>query len=301
MRLIALLFLLPNVSAFVPHHGAATRSTLLTRPVTYPSIPEVDVVNDITGKVSGALETVLEKADDIVFSRVMRLVNHAPAIATLSTLLGAVGSTRFGTDIAPGALSFITPAGLAVPTWVGYSIPIVVLSQAVAVIRSTLDDSNELSQGDVAAMAISNWGLTRALSNASPMNWAIAAIASNYIGRNGGSEDPSINNISTQVASSVSTAAAVLGATSVLPSIISSIIGHPIPDLTTPLIGLVGLIGLSNSGNGKVKKLVNAAVIGGIAVKKIIGGGFSVGPGLLFTAATAYVAAMAINKAVDAL
>ena len=86
------------------------------------------MVNDITGKVSGAVETVLEKADGIVFSRVMRLVNHAPAVATLSTLLGAVGSTRFGTDIAPGALSFITPAGLAVPTWVGYSIPIIVLS-----------------------------------------------------------------------------------------------------------------------------------------------------------------------------
>jgi len=308
MRLFALLFL-PTVSAYVPYHGAATRSPLFTRPtpaLNAIDIPEVDAINEITDDVSGKVQDAVGKIDDLVLKRIVRAVNHAPVLVTLSTLLSSLGSSKFGVDIGPGALSFITPAGLSVPTWVGYTIPILVASQAAAVVRSALADSDELSQGDISAMAVSNWAMTKALSSGSMCSWVTAAIASNYYGRNGGgSEAPSIKNLSIQVASSVSTAAAVLAVSTNLPKWIPFLSGQP--ELTA-VIGLLGLLGVTTGdGNGKVKKLVNGAIAGGMLLKAIAGGALSLttknilSTGFVVTAATAYVAAAALKRANDAL
>ena len=105
--------------------------------------------------------------------------------------------------------------------------------------------------------------------------------------------------------SSVSTAAAVLAVSTNLPKWIPFLSGQP--ELTA-VIGLLGLLGVTTGdGNGKVKKLVNGAIAGGMLLKAIAGGALSLttknilSTGFVVTAATAYVAAAALKRANDAL
>jgi hypothetical protein len=215
-------------------------------------------------------------------------------------------STKFGLDIAPSALALTTPAGLGVPAWFGYCLPIMVVSQVAAVARSALADRDELSQEDISALAVSNFALTRALTASSPANWVIAAVASGYYARNGhGSEQANIKNLSIQVASSVATAAAVLGVAAQIPTVIPFLRGQ---EEATALIGLVSMLGLTTQdGNSKVKRVVNAAIVGGVLLSKVAGGALNLSmsnllsKSIVVTAATAYVAAVAISRAQDAL
>uniref|UniRef100_A0A7S1BR44 Uncharacterized protein n=2 Tax=Corethron hystrix TaxID=216773 RepID=A0A7S1BR44_9STRA len=286
--------------AFTPQ--ASTRRAMT--PLKSSLVPEVDAVNDFNSNISTKLANVIKKADSLVLTRAMRFVNHAPAIVTLNCLLSTLGSTKFGFDIAPSALSIAAPAGITVPAWAGYTIPVLVVSQVAAVIRSSLADSDELSQGDISAMAVSNYFLSKALTATCPLNWVVAAVASGYSARNGkGDESPSIMNLSTQITASVTSAAAVLGVASKIPSVIPFLAGQ---EEVTAVIGLLAYLGLVNGeGAGKVKKTVNAVVIGGALISKIVGGALNmsnlVSAGTVVTVATAYVAAIAIDKARQAL
>ena len=226
-------------------------------------------------------------------------------IVTLGALLEQLESTKFGFDIAPSALSIATPAGLgAIPTWIGYALPVVVVSQVASILRSSLrEDEDELSQEDISASAVSNFALARALQAPSTVNWAVAAIASGYYARKHGSDDPSMTNLSLQVTSSLASVATVLGVATKLPNVVPILQGR---ETVTALVALLGYLGLaSREGNGTVKKVVNAAVIGGVLVSKIASGALNVSNLLrvdtLVTAATAYVAAVSIDKARDAL
>ncbi|CAB9497682.1 expressed unknown protein [Seminavis robusta] len=305
----SLLLIAPS-AAYVPIApiNAAVRSPLFRSPAALKAsvVAEPAVVHDVADNVSGKIQSVLEKADDLVLSRAMRFVNHAPVIATLAAMISKLGSTKFGLDIAPSSLSLQAPAGLGVPAWFGYCLPIMVVSQVAAVLRSALADNDELSQEDISALAVSNFALTRALTASTPANWMIAAVASGYYARNGhGSEDANIKNLSIQVASSVSTAAAVLGVTSQLPSVIPFLSGQ---EEATALLGLLAMLGLTTQdGNSKVKRVVNAAIVGGVLVSKVAGGALQLSmsnllsKSIVVTAATAYVAAVAISRAQDAL
>ena len=310
MRVIfSILFLATVASAYVPitRPVAAVRSPLF-RPMASMAIQESSAINDIASDVSGKIGTVLEKTDDLLLSRAMRFVNHAPAIATLSAMIAKLGgSARFGLDIAPSALALSGPAGLgAVPSWVGYCLPLMVVTQAASIARSALSDSDELSQSDISAMAVSNFAFTRALTCTSPTNWAIAAVASGYYNRNGhGSESTSIKNLSMQVASSVSTAATVLAVTAQLPSIIPFLKGQT---EVTAMLGLLGMLGLTTQdGNSTVKRCVNAAILGGLLVSKVAGGALQLSKanllskGIVVTLSTAYVAAVAVSRAQQAI
>jgi len=267
-------------------------------------VPEANVVNDFNSNISSKIATVLKKADGLVLGRAMRFVNHAPAIVTLKALLSALGSTKFGFDVSPSVLSIAAPAGISVPTWVGYAIPVLVVSQVAAVIRSSLADSDELSQADISAIAVSNFFLSTALTSPSPTNWAIAAVATGYSARNGkGSESPGIMNLSTQITASITSAAAVLGIASKIPSLIPFLAGQ---GEVTAIVGLFAYLGLVNrEGSGTVKKTVNALVIGGALISTISGGALNmnnlISVGSVVTVATTYVAAIAIDKARVAL
>lgn len=227
-------------------------------------------------------------------------------IVTLGTLLKQLESTRFGLDIAPSALKIAIPAGLgAVPTWVGYALTVVVVTQVAAVLRSSLaEEKDELSQEDISASAVSNFALARALQAPTTLNWAVAAIASGYYTRKHGQEDPKMANLSIQITSSLASVATVLGVAAQLPNVIPILRGQ---DQVTALVGLLGYLGLaSREGNGTVKKVIHACVIGGVLVSKIASGGALNAANLLridtvVTAATAYVAAIAIDKAREAL
>ena len=308
MRFFSLLFLATAANAYVPVTRPVASRSPLFRTQASIAVSESDAVNELSNGVSSKIESVLEKTDELFLTRAMRFVNHAPVIATLATMVDKLGgSTRFGLDIAPTALAFQGPAGLgAVPSWVGYCLPIMVVSQAAAIARSALSDNDELSQADISAMAVSNFAFTRALTNPSPANWAIAAVASGYYARNGhGTESTSIKNLSIQVASSVSTAATVLAVSAQLPNVIPFLSGQ---QEVTAMLGLLGMLGLTTQdGNCNVKRVVNAAILGGILVSKIAGGALQLtranllSPGILVTASTAYVAAVAISRAQKAL
>ena len=290
--------------------GAAGRSPLFRHQASL-AVSEPAVVHDVADSVSQKIQSVLGKADDLVLSRAMRFVNHAPVIVTLATLMSKLGATaqwRFGLDIAPSMLKLQAPAALgAVPTWVGYCLPIMVVSQCAAVARSALAaDGDELSQADISALAVSNFAFTRAITDASPVNWALAAVATGYYARNGhGSEDASIKNLSIQVASSVSTAATVLAAASQLPNVVPFLAGQA---ELTGVLGLAAILGLATQdGNSEVKRIVNAAILGGILVSKIAGGALQLSTanlfskGIVVTAAAAYVAAIAVDRARSAI
>jgi hypothetical protein len=304
---LALIAIAP-VAAYIPVTvpNAAFRSPLFRPTLRASVVSEPAVIHDVADNVSGKIQSVLEKADDMVLKRAMRFVNHAPVIATLAAMISKLGSTKFGLDIAPSVLAITTPAGLGVPAWFGYCLPIMVVSQVAAVARSALADKDELSQEDISALAVSNFALTRALTASTPANWVIAAVASGYYARNGhGSEQANIKNLSIQVASSVSTAAAVLGLTAQIPTVIPFLRGQ---EEATALIGLISMLGLTTQdGNSKVKRVVNAAIVGGVLLSKIAGGALNLSmsnllsKSIVVTAATAYVAAVAISRAQDAL
>lgn len=235
-----------------------------------------------------------------------RFVNHAPMIVTLGTLLKQLESTKFGLDIAPSALNIAVPAGLgAIPTWIGYALPVMVVTQVASILRSSLaEEKDELSQEDISAGAVSNFALARALQAPSTLNWAVAAIASGYYARIHRDDNaPKLSNLSLQITSSLASVATVLGVAAKLPSFLPILQGQ---EHVTALVGLLGYLGLaSREGNGTVKKVVNASVIGGVLVSKIASGALNASNLLrvdtLVTAATAYVAAVSVDKAREAL
>ena len=77
----------------------------------------------------------------------------------------------------------------------------------------------------------------------------------------------------------------------------------PASTLVLWVMACLGLV--TRDGNGKVKKVVNAAVMAGVMVSKIASGALNVSnllrPDTLVTAATAYVAVLAVDKARQAL
>ena len=115
MRVLAILALPLFAGAFAPRALPVVRSPLFAPEASLVSEPQE--LHDFNDNVSSKIQTVLDKADDLLLKRAMRFVNHAPIIVTLTALLNQLGSTRFGLDIAPSALSIAAPAGLAVPTW----------------------------------------------------------------------------------------------------------------------------------------------------------------------------------------
>jgi hypothetical protein len=302
MRFTSLLFCLPVAAAFAPQPHLSVRVA--------PSphlLKSVSTVAEGCDEVTGKLDTLLEKADNLVVSRLFRVVNHAPGYVTLGYLAKQLGSTKWGMDIAPGALSIASPAYLAIPSWTGYVLRLIVFLQAASMAKSALaNDTDDLSQADISALAVSNVALGRALAGGSAVNWAIAAIASGYGMRTGNSGgEATIQTMGIQLTTAVATVAAVMGAAAQLPSLVPFLANQA--ELTAG-IGLAAFYCLATrGGNGKVKKVVNAVVSGGILAGRVAGGALALtmpnllSVGTLVTAGTAYVSYISIDKARTAL
>jgi hypothetical protein len=298
MRFTSLLFCLPAAAAFAPQAPLSVRvapSPHLLKSVTTTA----EACDEVTSKI----DTVLEKADDLVVSRLFRVVNHAPVFVTLGVLAKQLGSAKWGLDIAPGALSISSPTYLAIPSWTGYVLRLIVFLQAASVAKSALaNDHDDLSQDNISALAISNVALGRALASGSTVNWALAAIASGYgmrTGKSGG--EATISTMAIQLTTAVATVATVMGGAAQLPSLVPFLANQA--ELTAG-IGLAAFYTLATrGGNGKVKKVVNAAVAGGILWGRVAGGALAltmnnlVSVGTVVTAATAYVAYITIDTA----
>ena len=167
-------------------------------------------------------------------------------------------------------------------------------------------DGDELSQSDIAGLTVANWAATRAITSATPLRWlAATSIISGFSARNGGDGPITIHNAALQLMSSFTAVVTILGVTNAIPSVV------PFMDGKAELLAGLGLVGMyansNRNGNGTTKKVVNAAVIGGILWGRIAGGALAltrsniVAFSTIVTAATAYVAYGTIMKAKEAL
>lgn len=304
MRL-SVFFLLPAVAlSFAPPRPASTRPA-----ATATSLNAfTDVMTDLTSKT----EAVVGKADGLLLRRVMRVVNHLPAVVTLKAFAEAAGSSKYGVDVAASTFSYSAPSLLSVPTWIGNVWSVVCVAQIASLAKSALaSDGDEVDQAGVSALAASNYAAAQVLGSATPLRWLVATSvlssfgARNNNNNNSGGGDLTVHSASSQLMSGLTTAVAVLGVVAALPTVVP-FLGNQ-PELLAG-IGLVAFYGLvSREGNGLVKKVVNAAVVGGILASRVAGGALKlsldniISFGTLVTAGTAYVAYEAIMKAKDAL
>ena len=99
MRLFAIALLPFFASAFAPpsRHGIGLR---VQSPLFMANEVE-ELASDIVQKA----EDVLEKVDNKVVDRGIRLLNHVPILYTLKEFGQAVSSSRFGIDAAPAAFA----------------------------------------------------------------------------------------------------------------------------------------------------------------------------------------------------
>jgi hypothetical protein len=293
---VTTLFLLPALAfSFAPQQTIRTVPTRLTG----------NAVDDLCSDVMSKTEAVVEKADNLILKRVMSAANHAPAFYTLKEFLSAAGSSKFGVDAAASAFSYSAPALLALPTWLNNVWRVACVFQIASLTKSVLKvDKDDLSQGDISALAAANFAATKALTSGSLQWLAATSILTSYSARNGGDSDLTIHNTGTQLVSSFTTAVAILGVAAAIPNIVPLLAGQ---EEILAAIGLAGTyVSTTRGDNGKIKKTVNALVIGGILWSKIVAGVALNGEtllkfGTIITAGAAYVAFEAIKRAKDAL
>ena len=301
MRLTTLCLIISafTANAFAPPQQQTRVPTLLR-----DSNPVDKFFTDVVDKT----ETFLGKVDKLVLKRAMRVVNHAPVLYTLKELGTAAGSSNYGVDAAASAIAVAAPSMLAVPAWTGNVIRIVCAAQLASILKSVLaSDDDELTQGDISATTAANWVAAKAITAASPLRWmALTSVVSGYAARTWEGDDKfNIHTASMQILSSFTAVATILGAANAVPSLVPILAGQ------SEIIAGLGLAGFyaaaTRAKNGTTKKVVNAAVIGGILWSKIAGGALAMTMdnllqvGTLVTVGTAYVAYGAIMKAKEAL
>ena len=126
-----------------------------------------------------------------------------------------------------------------------------VLLQLASVVRSALADKDELTQGDVTAMAATNFFVARMVGSDAPLqSTVLAALVTGYAMRNNvgasSATKTSLHTASVQLASAFLTTSATLGVVAFLAALIPSIpvVGGAIPDVST-LLAVVAMHGIS--------------------------------------------------------
>lgn len=271
MKLSLIALLLPAASlAFTPVSvpSPATRSPLF-RPV--PLNNEFDQACE---SITSTTEDYVGKADDLVLSRVMRLVDHAPMLYTLKALTDKAGisASLSGITSNPSAFGGLSTA-LAVPTWCFHVWTLIAICQVASVAKSVLaSDSNELSQADITANTAANLAAARLIGSSNPLRDTIlSAVVSGYALRQGDAAGSvNIHNAGVQLMSSFTTVLAVLG----LVSTVSARI--PVLKDQATIISWLGVAAYyalaTREDNGTVKKAVTAGIAAGMVVSTIAGG-----------------------------
>jgi hypothetical protein len=307
-----LVSLTPSSGAFAPQTMIARRRGQPdTRIVRKVSAAEVTALTDATNTVADKVDDVLQRTDELVLRRAMRVVNTVPALFTLSELAKAAGSTKLGLDLAPTVLSIAAPAGLELPVWIGYALPAIIISQVASLAKSALAENNdELSQSQISQLLVSNVCLARAVTNPNLVNWAVVSIVAGYAARNNNNNnnnDWNIHNASTQLVASVATIATVLGIANKIPDVLPMLATQPgLPQVVTAAAGLIGLYGLvARTGNSKTKKVIHAIVTAGIVVGRVTQGALNINNlanvGTAVFAGSVYLGWVAVDKARKAL
>lgn len=295
MKFTALLLIPISASAFAP-----------AAKVAFPKTALFNEVDDICETVTSKAEDVLQKTDEIALSRVMRVVDHAPLLFTLKTLADKAGMSisRSGITAATASFGGLSTA-LPVATWACNVYALAAIVQLASVAKSALaDGGNELSQGAITAAAATNWAVARAIGSANPLlDTALVAVISGHSLRTG-SNDGSVqlHTAALQLVSSFTSVLTILGGVSALAGKLSFINAQ-----ATSVLGLAAYYGLATrSGNGTIRKIVNAGVIAGVLISRLSGGiklSFDAASivGGATTLGAAYVAYEAVNRARQAI
>jgi hypothetical protein len=291
---LSLFFLLPIASvAFTPASRFATRTNGIT--VTRNEL------DDACEKVVSKTEEVIEKADNLVLSRVMRVVDHAPILFSLKCLADKAGMAVAKSGIVASPSSFTgLGTAIAVPTWCFNIWALVAVTQLASVAKSALaEGGNELTQKDITSTTIANVLASRAVGSANPLrDTALTAIVSGYaLRKNSGDGAVNIHKAAMQLMSSFTTVLAVLGAVSTVAGKFSFVNAQ-----VTSILGIASYYAMATrDGNGTVKKAVNAGIIGGVVYARLAAGvALSMDVASIVTGATtvgmAYVAYGAVNR-----
>lgn len=257
-----LLCLLPLVTAFAP----VARVNKLS-----PTILQNEL-DDTCAQINEKTEEALDKADNLVLSRVKRFIDHAPMIVTLKALADKAGMavSRSSINASPGSFTGLSTA-LPVPTWCFNVWAIIAIAQVASVAKSALaSDSNELSQADITTSAMANFMATRAIASANPLrDTALTAIVSGYaLRQNGAAGDTSIHNAALQLMSSFTTVLTILGLAAAAAARLSFL-----NESATSLVGLAAYYVLSTrDNNSTVKKAVTTGIIGGVLASRLAAG-----------------------------
>jgi len=297
---LSILFLLPAASiafapARFPGHAVA--------PMRSPNLVFRNELDDACETVVGTTEDLIGKADDLALSRVMRAVDHAPMIFTLRALCDKAGisAKMWSVSSNPSAFAGLTTA-LTVPTWCFHVWALIAVAQMASVTKSVLAaDANELSQADITANSAANFMAARAIGSANPLqDTLLAALVSGYALRKGsGGGAVTVHKAAMQLMSSFTSILAILGLVSAASARI------PLLCDQAQLINWIGISAYyaiaTRSGNGTVRKAVNAGVAGGIIYSTLQGGlNLSLNVGSIATnigvVGMAYVAYESINR-----
>jgi hypothetical protein len=266
----------------------------------------LDKLNETCTDISDKTEEYVEKADSLIIDRVVRVMNHAPVLVTLMALADKTGMSISpdGFSAAPEAFEGLT-GDLEIPGWCYNVWAIAAFLQLGSVARSVLADSDELSQNDITAAAVTNYAVARMIGSTNALlDTIIVALLAGHAMRSGSAGDVTIHNASVQLVSAFTTTVAVLG---VVAAIASRIPILKDIDATGPLTAVIAMHAITNrSGNGQVKEVVNGAILGGMALSAIRGGislDLDVDNilSLVTTAGLLYVAYSAVDNARTAL
>jgi hypothetical protein len=292
---LSLFFLLPIASvAFAPASRFATRTNGIT--VTRNEL------DDACEKIVSKTEECIEKADNLVLSRVMRFVDHAPILLSLKCLADKAGMACAKSGVITTSPTSFTGLGtaLAVPTWCFNIWAVIAVTQLASVAKSALaEGGNELSQKDITSTATANFLAVRAVGSANPLrDTALTAIVSGYaLRKNSGDGAVNVHKAAMQLMSSFTTVLAVLGVVSTVAGKLSFVNAQ-----VTSVLGIVAYYAMATrGGNGTVKKAVNAGIIGGVVYARLAAGvSLSMDVASIVTGATtvgvAYVAYEAVNR-----
>jgi hypothetical protein len=207
---LSLFFLLPVASvAFAPASHFATRMNGIT-----VACNELD---NACEKVVSKTEEVIGKADSLLLSRVMRVVNHAPILLSLKCL-----ADKAGMAIAKGGYGHFSL--FLYRSWhshcssylVFHIYALIAVTQLASMAKSAITDgSNKLTQADITSTTpLANVLASRAVGSANPLrDMALTAIVSGYVlCKNSGDGAVNFHKAAIQLMLSFTTVLAILGA-----------------------------------------------------------------------------------------
>lgn len=255
------LFLLSSsVSGFAPHRPLKHTSKLI----------QYNEIDNVCETLTDTADDALEQADKYVLNRAKRVLDHAPMLWTLQQLYKKAGMVVNSKTINANPSVFSNlPTALSVPTWCFGVWAVIMVSQVVSVVSSSLkSDNNDLSQADITATSMANFMAMQAIGSANPLRaTALTALVSGY-GVRIRNEQTTIHSLGLQLMSSFTAVLTVLGVASRVATL--PFMASWWPAEATGLLGVLGYYVLATRGkNRTLKDGIHLGTLAGIVVNRL--------------------------------